>query len=294
MHKRRFVLLFLFLTGALLSGAAFSGGEKKNMLWQVSSEKGSVYLAGSFHLLTEEVYPLPAVFLKHFEASDALVLEVQIDSLKSPAVQQQMLQRGVYQDDRTFKAVVPESLYVATAKVLAEAGVPIVMFQKFKPWFMAMTLSVLHMQKSGFKSEHGLDFYFVGLAKEADKPILGLETAGEQIGIFADLSDSLQTAFLQQTVDEIDALDSKLSDILEAWKQGDAERIAAMLTDSMADFPALQRKLLRDRNERWVEKIAAMLENGTRAYIVVGAGHLAGPYGLPTLLKDRGYRVRQL
>ncbi len=293
MHMRKLCLLLcFFLTAAVL--AAQPTEQKRHMLWQVQGSKGTVYLAGSFHLLTEDVYPLDSIFVTLFEESDMLVLEIPADSLQSPAAQRYMLQKGLYQDGGTLADAVPESLYVATSEFLSGVGVPIAMFQKARPWFMAMTLSVLQMQKLGFRAENGLDFYFADLARKAGKPITGLETVAEQLAIFAGMPDSLQAAFLQETLSEIGTMETSIKELLAAWKQGDAEKIAAMLFDSMSEFPALQKRLLRDRNERWVEKIIPMLEQGKRAYIVVGAGHLAGEFGLPTLLRQQGYRVTQL
>lgn len=293
MHMRKLsLLLCFFLTVAVL--AAQPAEQKRHMLWQVQGSKGTVYLAGSFHLLTEDVYPLDSIFVALFEESDMLVLEIPADSLQSSAAQRYMLQKGLYQDGGTLADAVPESLYVATSEFLSGVGVPIAMFQKARPWFMAMTLSVLQMQKLGFRAENGLDFYFADLARKAGKPITGLETVAEQLAIFAGMPDSLQAAFLQETLGEIGTMETSIKELLAAWKQGDAEKIAAMLFDSMAEFPALQKRLLRDRNERWVEKIIPMLEQGKRAYIVVGAGHLAGEFGLPSLLRQKGYRVTQL
>ena len=293
MHMRKLsLLLCFFFTAAVL--AAQPAEQKRHMLWQVQGSKGTVYLAGSFHLLTEDVYPLDSIFVALFEESDMLVLEIPADSLQSPAAQRYMLQKGLYQDGGTLADAVPESLYVATSEFLSGVGVPIAMFQKARPWFMAMTLSVLQMQKLGFRAENGLDFYFADLARKAGKPITGLETVAEQLAIFAGMPDSLQAAFLQETLGEIGTMETSIKELLAAWKQGDAEKIAAMLFDSMAEFPALQKRLLRDRNERWVEKIIPMLEQGKRAYIVVGAGHLAGEFGLPSLLRQKGYRVTQL
>jgi uncharacterized protein YbaP (TraB family) len=49
--------------------------------------------------------------------------------------------------------------------------------------------------------------------------------------------------------------------------------------------------MLEDRNRAWIPQIAAMLNEQHTYFITVGAAHLVGPLGLPTLLRERGFRV---
>ena len=45
---------------------------------------------------------------------------------------------------------------------------------------------------------------------------------------------------------------------------------------------------------RWVGQIADILASNEEAMAVVGAGHLIGPEGVPTLLAARGYKVERV
>src|ERR687895_589312 len=50
----------------------------KSFLWKVTSGERVVYLAGSVHALTADVYPLNPAFERAFEASDTLVEEIDL------------------------------------------------------------------------------------------------------------------------------------------------------------------------------------------------------------------------
>ena len=56
-------------------------------------------------------------------------------------------------------------------------------------------------------------------------------------------------------------------------------------------LPEMKKALLTDRNQNWVGQIEKMLTEKKVFFITVGAGHLAGPDGVPALLREAGYRV---
>ena len=59
----------------------------------------------------------------------------------------------------------------------------------------------------------------------------------------------------------------------------------------LADQPEVKKALLTDRNRRWALQIETMLREKRVFFITVGAGHLAGPEGVPALLRKAGYKV---
>jgi uncharacterized protein YbaP (TraB family) len=78
----------------------------------------------------------------------------------------------------------------------------------------------------------------------------------------------------------------------DAWLRGDArwlerEAVARMKTRD----PGYARAFLEDRNRRWIDPITEMMKGRGDYLIVVGAAHMAGPEGLPALLRARGYKV---
>ena len=58
--------------------------------------------------------------------------------------------------------------------------------------------------------------------------------------------------------------------------------------------PGLKRRMLAERNERWIPRLEDYLRSGKTWMVIAGAGHMAGDRGVPELLRARGYRVEQL
>ena len=61
----------------------------------------------------------------------------------------------------------------------------------------------------------------------------------------------------------------------------------------MKDSPELYQRMLVERNQNWIPHVEACLKQNAGCFVVVGAAHLVGPDGLPTLLQKKGYKVVQ-
>lgn len=258
-------------------------------LWEVTDGAGTVYLLGSIHMLRPETYPLDAAIYEAFDESDVAAFEVHLDSLEAAAPQ--MLARGVYQDGRTLADVLPADLHAELEARLTDLGVPIQVMSSMKPWMMALTVSALTMQRSGYESAQGVDMHFFERAQAGGQRVIGFETMAQQIDVFDGMSLDAQIAFLRSTLDELDGFVEMMDEATELWKRGDAEEIAAMMTESMEGQPDLKRRLLDDRNRAWVPQIETLLRSRDTSIVIVGMAHLIGETSVVDLLRDRGYSV---
>ena len=125
----------------------------KNTLWRVSSGGNSIYLLGSLHLLKRENYPLNETIEKAFNDSQTLVLEVDMKSMTDPTTQQMMLSRGMLPQGDSIDKRVSKETYELAKKKTQELGLDISAFKQFKPWFFAMTLTVIKLQSLGFNPQ---------------------------------------------------------------------------------------------------------------------------------------------
>jgi uncharacterized protein YbaP (TraB family) len=62
----------------------------------------------------------------------------------------------------------------------------------------------------------------------------------------------------------------------------------------MEDYEELHQAIVVNRNINWVGQIQALLDDEDDYLIVVGALHLVGDNGVPSLLANLGLEVRQL
>ena len=112
--------------------------------------------------------------------------------------------------------------------------------------------------------------------------------------VFAGLNDRQSEAILLLTFIPREGGEKAMSEITASWRRGDVDTIAREMTKQSSDFPAFQERLIDARNLRWLPTIERDLFSGHTYFVVVGAGHLGGPYGLLALLRRGGYQTEEL
>jgi hypothetical protein len=268
--------------------------QAQSPVWALKGAHNTVYLAGSVHFLQKDDPRLPPAFDRAYASAKALVMEVDIDDLNSPATQALMLQKSMYADGGSLRESIGEARYDHVAKEAARLGVPMDGLNLFEPWAVALTLTQLEYAKLGFDPDVGVEQQLGRRAHVDGKPITGLETLAEQIDILASLSPHDQTAFLDQTVEEMHDADEETRSILAAWRSGNGVKLAALMGEDFKGFPTLYRTLVSDRNRRWMPQIEHLLTADKDYLVVVGALHLVGDSGLLQLAKAAGFEPRPL
>ncbi len=274
-------------------GWAQDATHPKPFLWTVTTTTNVVYLLGSLHVLKPGDYPLHPAIEQAYTASRTVVFEVDPDTMDTPQAQRTVLATALYPEGETLEQHLSSESYALLKTKVADIGMPLSMFHRYKPWFCAVTLTALTLQKLEFDPAHGIDRYFFNKAKTDRKSILPLETFEDQIHLFSVMTGKNQEAFLRQALQELDLVGSMTDELLQAWKTGDAATLDRILTSSFADYPALYHRLLVQRNKAWMQTIIPLLQRQENVLIVVGAGHLGGPQGLVALLRKQGYTVAQ-
>src|SRR6185436_13289355 len=251
-------------------------------MWKVEGPGGSsAYLLGSLHVLTQEFYPLSAAINKAFTESRTLVEEVDMDEMNDPMVMMAALSKAMLTDGRTLDQVIAPELYADVKKRAEKTGMPMMAIQRMKPWLVAITLMAPTLQAAGFKPELGIDKHFFDRAKDSGMKRQGLETMAFQLDQFDSMSPKLQEELLRTTMEDLDKEVSGVKEMAQAWSFGNTAAMEKMTLEEMKDAPELYQRLLVARNQNWT------------CFIVVGAAHLVGPDGLPTLLSKKGYKVTQ-
>lgn len=265
-----------------------------HFLWSVDTPTNTVYLLGSIHILSEDDYPLPGVIQAAFEDAEKVVFEVDLDALDEQETLMLVTEKAApdSEDERLQAALTPEIQVLAEAAA-AEVNLPLSAFYETEPWFFSVNLVVLKLMQLGFSGEYGIDRYLFQQAVETEKEIIGLETLAEQLDIFDTLSVETQQTFVEQTISELDTLETSFNEMRTAWHEGDVEAMEALATLDPEIYPELHDKLLTERNLSWVEDIKPMLADSDDYLIVVGAAHMLGETGLVQQLEGLGYTVEQ-
>lgn len=265
----------------------------KNFLWTVSSGGSVMFLAGSVHALTPDAYPLNAAYQRAFDASGALVEEIDLAEADPLSGAPALLAKGMYQDGRTFDRAVSRETANLVAQKLKDTPLALELIQPMKPWMVMLMLEALGSQSAGLDPELGLDKHFYDLATAGGKPVIGLETAESQMDRFDKMPEAMQEQMLRSELKEMDTERSSLRALLTAWQSGDAPAIEKMLLSSFSGNPAAYASLITERNRNWMPQLEACLKRTAPCFVIVGAAHVVGPEGLLAMLRRKGYRVEQ-
>jgi len=300
--------LSLLLFGLLLAGTALAmpassvpadaaKGPPVPLLWRVTGQQGAtLYLLGSFHLLGAEDYPLAAAVDEAFAASSRVLFELPAEDVQSPAIGQQMQQAALRTDGRSLCEEIGQAQWSALEAYAAQHGLSAAAMAGYKPWFVALTVSLAEMSTQGLDPALGLDQHFMREAARAGKPTAGLETAAQQIALLDGMSSEEQRQMLAEALDDARDGNRQTRVLHEVWRAGDAARLwSEMAMDMRREYPALYRSINVERNDRWVPRLERFLQAGQgTTMVVVGSLHLLGADGVVEKLRAKGYKVERV
>jgi uncharacterized protein YbaP (TraB family) len=268
-------------------------------LWEVERPDGGggvAHLLGSVHLSEQEMSFDPAVD-DALAAADTLVLEIAPEDMDPADLAALAVEKGQFLDGRTLDEVIDAETWLALEERVDDFGLSIDGFRPMEPWFALLTLQMLALQSEGYEVENGVEMKLAADAQENGKPTQGLETPEEQLEVFDSLPLALQERQLRDFLAQSGGEGGDLSVLLEAWRKGDDARLERELFGELERDPSLAAYydlFYFDRNDRMARGIAERVDAGGRWFVAVGAGHVVGARGIPSLLSQHGYRVRRV
>ena len=265
----------------------------KNCLWSIQNQSNKIYLLGSIHVLKQETYPLDPTIEKAYASSERIIFETDIAAMQDPAMQAKMLELGMYAAEQNLFENIARDTRQQLEKKMSALGLPLEAFSRFKPWFVALTLTTLELQRLGYNLQYGIDVYFFGKARSGGKEIGFLEPPEYQIELLGNMANKDQNDFLKQTLKDLELISELAGDLVNSWKSGDADKLHELLHKSFKDYPNLNDRLLIQRNRKWVKEVEAAMRQNKNVLFVVGAGHLVGPESVVDLLRKNGHEVKQ-
>lgn len=274
----------------------------KGVAWVVEDEDTKVYLLGSIHVGTPDLYPMHKKLTKAFDESDGLFVEA---NLLDPTGMDYYIEKAMFNDGRTIKEVVSEETYAKLQKVAAQLEMPMEELEMQKPWLLSNNFSSMMMDGAfGLTAEemamHGVDMQFLLSAYLQQKPIYELEGINAQVDMFEALSPEAQEESLVAALDGIlEPADQSEEDVqlmadwFTNWVKGDVEKFAESLSEMEGDTSEFNQMLFGKRDAEMATKLVDVLEEqkGT-FFVVVGAGHFLVDKNIRYHLKESGYEVK--
>jgi uncharacterized protein YbaP (TraB family) len=283
----------LFLPAAPCLSQPAAAATNALPLWKLPGQSNTVWLLGSIHFCNEDFYPLAKPIEDAYRNSGTLVLEIDLAEEKSLATQMLILREGMNPPGQTLSQQISKETFAALQKWAEKELGDVTIFELQKPWMATVTLMVLEIQKLGFNPELGIDKHFYRKAQADEKRVVGLETTAFQIGLFTELTKEEQEDLLKSTLKEIGKLPEMFRDIIKGWKSGDAKALEPLLNDATKEYPGIWKRLVLDRNEKWIARIEKFREQPKDVFVVVGMGHLIGEGSVVDLLRKKGFKVEQ-
>ncbi|MCD5360447.1 TraB/GumN family protein [Chromobacterium aquaticum] len=255
------------------------------------SKQGRVhYLYGTMHVGRPGTDTPDWGLSQAMARSEALVLELDVDAPGAPAEVLALARQGAA---RQWRQLGPDSRRLLLAQ-LQRTGVEPDQARSLAPAMWLMQLTLNEYQRLGQATQEGSETMLLQMARRERRPLLALETTGEQGRMLFEMPAAALREWVRQTAEWQDKPEAEryYRDLIAAWERGDLPALQSMV--ALPGYPRLsawtQREMLDRRNQAMARRIDEMAAS-RRLLVAVGALHLAGPQGLVKLLRQRGYQV---
>ncbi len=287
MKKRSlFVLAFLIFIYAL---PTYSNAP----IWTIEKNGHQLIIGGTIHLLTPADYPLPSAFKKAYEQSEQLVFESDIQKIQDPAFQLTMMSELIYTDERDISRVLSKKTYQALKTYCASRDIPIAILMNFKPSMVAITLTMMELQRLGIMGK-GVDAFFSAKAIKDNKQLGQFETAEQQLSFISSMGEGKEDEIIARALRDIEKLPTTWNTLRTAWRQGNLKKLKEVaLTPLKNDFPNTYDTILTQRNNAWMPQIETLFKTKKAIFVLVGILHLVGDDGLLNQLSAKGYQIER-
>jgi uncharacterized protein YbaP (TraB family) len=284
--------------GALAGGVmgtlilALGQASSQPAMWTVKGPHGEVVLFGSVHLLPGGLDWRPPALDRALARADDLWFELPLDQTTDDDARRLTLRQGALPPGDSLWAHLNSSQRDRVERAATGVGVPPAVLTPLRPWMAELTLSLAEDARAGAVAAQGVEARLQAEAPPTTRRH-ALETVRQQVGFLAGARLGDQIASLDETAREMTVDGDLYARIVRDWMAADMASLQRDALDPLvSSAPAIYRRLIVDRNRRWARVLARVVKDDRGVtVVVVGAGHLVGPAGVPALLRARGLRV---
>ncbi|WP_320052329.1 TraB/GumN family protein [uncultured Acetobacteroides sp.] len=273
------------LAAGLLLLAGGAGAQQSSLLWKVTAKGAAkpTFIFGTIHALPQSKFFFPKAAAEALNASDRLVLEIDMDD----AQELSSLPALIAAKGKSIKDfMTPEELEKVSRYMADSAGIPFEQVAALKPFVFTSLL----LSKVVGSTPASYEEYLLAQAKQANKPIDGIETVAEQVEAFDRLPFDKQVKQLVEMISDMSKTRQQYQQMVAAYTSQQLDQIAKMSKEENKEYPEFDQVLITDRNTKWIPRLKKKIDAGS-CFIAVGAGHLPGSNGILELLKKKGYTV---
>jgi len=265
--------------------------EGGSLTWKISGKglQQPSYLLGTIHMICKEDYFWTPAMQHALDHADKVCMEMDLDD---PSLQMKVSMGLMLPAGKSLKDFFSEEDYEKVSQYIQEkAGMPMMIMEKMKPIAL---LTLMATQNAGKCDEtESYEMNIMKKALDADKELIGLETADDQLAALENMNTDSVTKYILKTInDNGEEAEELLQQLTAAYKAQDLPALYQLITQSQ-DYSADLNGLLYNRNAKWIPAMAEIMAAQPTLF-AVGAGHLWGEKGVIDLLRSEGYTVEPL
>jgi len=263
-------------------------------MWTVHGTKGTVYLLGSIHALPKNVHWQTPQLMTRLNQADTFVFEVPMNASSRAEAIAYFRKNALMPLGMALPAMFDAEMRTDFRHVVMLTHADPTYIVYMRPWLAALVLEGAASGTTGLYPSEGVDNKIYALAKARRvTQFRALERDEDQFKLLVK-NDHLQDEVTDLRITFKDILAHHGTEdkaLLPAWMKGDTKKLAALLPENKGTSARFRKAWLDDRNRKWVPQIEAMLNEPHTFFITVGAAHLVGKTGVPSLLRTAGYKV---
>lgn len=297
-YKKIFIAVTaIFLLLSCSTGASTEKGS--SLLWKISGnglEKPS-YIFGTHHLIPISFLDSIPGIEGAFEQTEQTVGELDMSTMSE--MQMKIMGAAMLPPEVSYETLLfPEDVALLDSMLQAVVGVGLVQLGQLKPAMLSnlITVSLYQQYYPSVVSAQNIDHYFQEEALKRSRPVVGLETAEDQIYVLlTSQTVERQAEMLMCMVKHPEMLREQMDEMQVAYHAQDIRAMHQLYEKEVPNDPCPsteeEKDLLNgDRNRKWLEKLPAIMEDKS-SFIAVGCMHLPGKEGLIEGLRSLGYSV---
>lgn len=297
----RLFLLLLMIAAVACSPAKKTASTNTHklenaLLWKIEGPdfQSPSYLFGTIHLIGKDEFFYPDGLLAAVDEVDRITFEIDIADMMDPIKQMGLMQKAFMRDNTSLKDLLTEDEYSLVKDHFDQIGMPLFFFERMQPMFLTV-FGYSDVNPGSFQNGDMLSYEFElnKLAEQKNLETAGLETIEYQLSAIDSIPYDQQAQMLIESLRDKKKGADQLKLMVEMYTLQEIERMYSELGEDAAGSEEFEQILLTNRNKNWIPIIANMASEKPTLF-AVGAGHLGGPQGVITLLKNQGYTLTPL
>lgn len=273
-------------------------------MWKISSGTSTLYLYGSLDVGDKSLYPLAPKVEEAFKSSEALAIEVELDKIDGPKINNQLLyEKG----DNVENHVSSDAIDIYKEKVsYFKADYDKV--KQYKASYLAQNCISAYLSKEKVDQAYIPDIYFLYSARKTDKPVVSIGDVYKLYDSLANPPDEVGDASLKLLKYYNEDSTKKSLDRLEAWKKSDLEAIEKsydeqyIVPESEKETFTKLNTLVNNYNQNlysklkseYASKIDGYIKENKNYFIVLSTNYLQGGDSILKQLEQKGYILEKI